>query len=238
MKRFSVFFIKAAFILLLCAVLFAGCGKKDKPSPDALDKDTSYAFGMAIAMQIGLGEFSFDYNALAEGFRDVNEEKETRLTPDEAMDKINVAISKFQAQHDEKMWLEGEKLRAEGEDYLAGNKNRPGVITTASGLQYEVMTQGSGAKPEATDMVRVHYEGALINGTVFDSSFSRGEPIEFPLNGVIPGWSEGVQLMNEGSTYRLYIPFELAYGPSGIEGFIPPFSALVFTVELISIIKY
>jgi FKBP-type peptidyl-prolyl cis-trans isomerase len=127
--------------------------------------------------------------------------------------------------------------RQAGEDFLAENGKKAGIITTASGLQYEVVAEGPGPKPAAEDTVRVHYEGKLIDGTVFDSSYLRGEPIEFPLGGVIPGWTEGLQLMNEGSTYNLFIPQDLGYGDRGAGEAIPPFSALIFKVELISIIK-
>ena len=232
MKKFSL------LCVLICVVLFAACKKGDKPAADALDKDTSYAFGMLIAMQTGLNGLSFDYNALADGFRDVNEAKETRLTPDQAMEKINIAITKLQAQSNEKMQAEGEKNIKEGEAFLAENGKRSGVITTPSGLQYEVISEGRGEKPTYFDTVMVHYEGTLIDGTVFDSSYSRGEPISFPLSGVIPGWTEGVQLMSEGSSYRFVIPSDLAYGPSGAGGgAIPPNSTLIFKIELLGIVR-
>jgi FKBP-type peptidyl-prolyl cis-trans isomerase len=122
-------------------------------------------------------------------------------------------------------------------DFLAENSQKEGIITTASGLQYEVISEGTGARPQITDTVRVNYEGSLIDGQMFDSSYQRGEPTEFPLNGVIPGWSEGLQLMTEGSNYRFYIPSDLAYGSQGASGVIPPYSALIFNVELISVVK-
>jgi len=231
-KRFSVFF-KAVLTLCLCAGLLVSCGR-NKPADGALDKDTSYAVGMLIAMEIGLNELSFDYKALSDGFRDVNEGKETRLTTDEAIEKFNAAIAKLQAENNERLWIEGEKNRVEGETFLAENRDKDGIITTASGLQYEVITQGSGARPSATDTVLVNYEGTLLDGTVFDSSYERGGPTEIPLNMVIPGWTEGVTRMNEGSTFRFFIPSELAYGPNG-GGIIPPNAALIFRVELISI---
>jgi FKBP-type peptidyl-prolyl cis-trans isomerase len=130
---------------------------------------------------------------------------------------------------------ESEKNRAEGEAFLAENRLKAGVVTTASGLQYEVISEGTGAKPAASDMVQVNYEGTFLDGTVFDSSYERGEPLTFPLNGVIPGWTEGVQLMSEGSTYRFFIPSDLAYGDGG--GRMPPNAMLIFKVELISIVK-
>ena len=129
------------------------------------------------------------------------------------------------------------KAKEEGEKFLAENAKREGVKTTASGLQYEVIESTLGQKPSATDKVRVHYEGTLIDGTVFDSSYKRGESITFGLNQVIKGWTEGLQLMSVGSKYKLYIPYDLAYGAQGAGGSIPPYAALIFTVELLGIEK-
>ena len=240
MKKISVFSVKAVLVLFLAIALLAGCKKKDVASGDALDKDTSYAFGMYMANimggQMGLYDVRFDYNAFMEGFKAFLEAKETRLTPEQAMEKISAAVNQMQARSNELMAAEGEKHKAEGEAYLAENGRKSGVITTSSGLQYEVLLQGTGEKPGVSDEVRVHYEGSLIDGTVFDSSYQSGSPIEFNLSYVIPGWTEGVQLMNEGSTFRFVIPSDLAYGPSGA-GPIPPNSTLVFQVELISVLK-
>ena len=122
-----------------------------------------------------------------------------------------------------------------GEKFLAENKTKEGVITTASGLQYKVLTEGSGKSPTATDTVVCHYRGTLLDGTEFDSSYKRGEPAEFPLNRVIPGWTEGVQLMKEGAKYQFFIPSNLAYGPRGAGGVIGPDATLIFEVELIKI---
>ena len=127
------------------------------------------------------------------------------------------------------------KAKEEGEKFLAENAKREGVKTTASGLQYEVLETTLGQKPKATDSVRVHYEGTLIDGTVFDSSYKRGESIAFPLNGVIKGWTEGLQLMSVGSKYKFFIPYQLAYGERGAGASIPPYAALIFTVELLGI---
>ena len=129
------------------------------------------------------------------------------------------------------------KAKEEGEKFLAENAKRAEVKTTPSGLQYEVIESTLGQKPSATDKVRVHYEGTLIDGTVFDSSYKRGEAITFGLNQVIKGWTEGLQLMSVGSKYKLYIPYELAYGAQGSGGSIPPYAALIFTVELLGIEK-
>ena len=126
-------------------------------------------------------------------------------------------------------------VKEEGEKFLQENALREGVKTTESGLQYEVLVAGKGAKPSAESTVKVHYEGTLIDGTVFDSSYERGEPIEFPLNGVIKGWTEGLQLMPVGAKYKLYIPYELGYGERGAGQNIPPYATLIFTVELLEI---
>lgn len=135
----------------------------------------------------------------------------------------------------EQQEIAGREVREAGEKFLAENAKREGVTTTASGLQYEILTEAIGQKPVATDSVRCHYEGRLIDGTVFDSSYQRGEPTSFPLQGVIKGWTEGLQLMSLGSKFRFFIPYTLAYGAQGAGGAIPPYAALVFDVELLGI---
>ena len=232
------FSVKMAVLLFLMLALMSACKKQE--NPDAVDSDTSYAFGMLMANQMngqmGLVGMYFDYQAFMEGFRDYNEAKETRLTQDQAVEKINQAVTRLQALEDEKSMLEGEKNREEGEAYMTSYGAQSGVTTTPSGLQFEVISQGNGAKPGPADRVRVHYEGTLLNGEVFDSSYARGDPAEFSIGGVIQGWQEGLQLMNVGSTYRFVIPADLAYGSAGA-GPIPPGSTLVFKVELLSIIE-
>jgi FKBP-type peptidyl-prolyl cis-trans isomerase FklB len=130
----------------------------------------------------------------------------------------------------------GEAARREGEEFLKANAAKEGVVTLPSGLQYTVLREGSGRSPKASDNVRCHYEGRLIDGTVFDSSRRRGEPAVFPLSGVIRGWTEGLQLMKEGAEYRFFIPYDLAYGANGAGNLIPPYAALVFDVELIDVL--
>jgi len=238
MKQISAIF--AAMVVFLSMTTLSACKEKENGnSGDSLDKDSSYAFGMLMANTLigdyGMAGLRFDYQAFAEGFKDFNEANETRITQDKAIELINAAFEKLQAGEEEKFLQEGTKNREEGEAYMKDNSAKSGVITTASGLQYEVINQGSGPKPGPNDSVRVNYEGSLINGTVFDSSYTRGEPIEFPLGNVIAGWTEGLQLMNEGSTYRFVIPPNLAYGSYG-SGPIPPEATLIFKVELLSVI--
>lgn len=189
----------------------------------------SYALGLIIgnnlkAMQIEglmMSEFTRAVEQVLKG-------EKLEMTPTQAQTMVQTF---FQEQQEK----EGQKAREAGEQYLAENGKREGVTTTASGLQYEVLTPAIGQKPTASDRVRCHYEGRLIDGTVFDSSYQRGEPATFPLNGVIAGWTEGLQLMAIGAKYRFFIPFNLAYGTQGAGGSIPPYAALVFDVELLGI---
>jgi FKBP-type peptidyl-prolyl cis-trans isomerase FkpA len=196
------------------------------------DKDVSYAFGLFMGTNLKETGFSynFDYAEVTQGFRDAFEEKDVRLTQEEAYSRVQMAFAEFQ-----------DKLAADNKVketvFMTDNGKRNGVITTASGLQYEIIAEGTGPKPGASNTVRVNYEGTLIDGTVFDSSYNRGEPVEFPLAGVIPGWTEGIQLMPVGSTYKLYIPSELAYGTQSPGGAIGPNSVLIFKVELLAIVE-
>jgi FKBP-type peptidyl-prolyl cis-trans isomerase FkpA len=235
-----IFLVLAAIAVFLSLTTISACKEKNaENSGEKLDKDSSYAFGMLMANQmigqLGLYGLQFDYQAFADGFKDFNEANETRITQDKAIELISAVFDRMQAVDDERLWLEGTKNREEGEAYRTGNAARSGVSTTESGLQYEVLKQGSGSKPGPYDSVLVNYEGTLIDGTVFDSSYMNGQPVEFILDYVIPGWTEGLQLMNEGSTYRFVIPPDLAYGPYG-SGPIPPEATLVFTVDLLSVI--
>ena len=238
--NFSARFIKKAVLVLLAASLFLSCNKdgKGKASGDALDADTSYAFGMLMASYLGgmgLVGLNFDYDSFTKGFKAYNEAEETRFTPERAMELINTAVTQMQSQQDETQWLESEQNREAGDAFREENAAKRGVTKTASGLQYEVITQGTGRKPGPQDRVRVHYEGTLISGEIFDSSHQRGAPAEFRLNEVISGWTEGLQLMNEGSSFIFVIPPELAYGPGG-SGSIPANSTLVFQVDLLAVI--
>jgi FKBP-type peptidyl-prolyl cis-trans isomerase len=184
----------------------------------------------SIASQFLLSGVHYDYQAFAEGFKAFTEAEETRFSMEEASEKINAAFTKHLGE-------QAETNLAEGKAFLLENGRKGGVVTTSSGLQYEVITEGGGTKPGPADMVRVNYEGTFLNGVVFDSSYERESPVEFNLNEVIRGWTEGLQLMSEGSEYRFFIPADLAYGEKGSQGGIPPNSALIFRVELLSVIK-
>lgn len=196
----------------------------------------SYALGMGIGTQLSqLGAKDLNLGDFMMAVSDMLEGKEAQVSQQDAQKLVNDFFQKQEEREMERRREAGKGAKVAGEKYLAENRKNPKVIETPSGLQYEVLVQGSGKQPKATDTVKVHYEGFLTDGTVFDSSIKRGEPIEFPLNGVIAGWTEGLQLMSEGSKYRLFIPYNLAYGEQGAGASIPPYSALIFDVELIEV---
>lgn len=190
----------------------------------------SYALGLGIGQQLkSMGIENFSVADFAKSVEDVIEDRELAMTHVEAQQMLNTYFAELEKK-------QAEKAIAEGKVFLENNGKREGVVTTKSGLQYEVLTEGTGKSPKATDKVRCHYEGQLIDGTVFDSSYKRGEPADFGLNQVIPGWTEGVQLMKEGAKYRFYIPYLLGYGERGAGSQIPPYSTLIFDVELIEVL--
>lgn len=197
-----------------------------------MDADVSYCIGLNIGdnlRQQGLGNIEME-NFIA-GMKTLMNDEQPKFSPEQANQIIQSYFEQLTAEQ-----FEGFKV--EGEQFLKENATREGVIETASGLQYEIIEAGSGAHPESTSMVSVHYHGTLINGTVFDSSYERGEPAQFPLNQVIAGWTEGLQLMKEGSKFRFYIPQNLAYGANPHpNGPIKPYMTLVFDVELLSILS-
>lgn len=190
----------------------------------------SYALGLGIGHQLkNMGIENFSVEDFAQSIKDVMEDKATAMTSQEAQALLNTYFQ-------EKQKAESQKAISEGKAFLEENAKKEGVVTTKSGLQYEILTEGTGKQPKATDTVRCHYEGSLINGSVFDSSYKRGEPADFGLSQVIPGWTEGVQLMKEGAKYRFYIPYLLGYGENGAGSSIPPYSTLIFDVELIKVL--
>ena len=191
----------------------------------------SYALGMVIGHNLkGMGVKGLDAAQFAQAAAAVIEGTATTLTDAEAQQLVSDFVQRQQAEA-------GKAVREDGERFLAENAKKEGVTVLPSGLQYTVIKEGNGSKPKATDKVKCHYEGTLPNGTVFDSSYRRGEPAVFPLNGVIAGWTEGVQLMAEGAKYRFFIPYHLACGERGAGQSIPPYAALVFDVELIEVVR-
>lgn len=189
----------------------------------------SYALGLSMGQQLlSSGVEKLNYADLAKGIEHVLEKKQPEIAYTEAQTILNQFFTELEQK------IAGQAKEA-GEKFLAENAKRPEVKTTPSGLQYEIIEATIGQKPKATDKVKVHYEGTLTDGTVFDSSYKRGEPITFGLNQVIKGWTEGLQLMSIGSKYKLYIPYQLGYGAQGAGAAIPPYAALIFTVELLGI---
>jgi len=223
---------KIYFLILVffgAVVFVAAAGIAEEAERGNARADMSYAFGMAIADDLMNAGLEFNYDALIRGLRDVVENRNTLFSMEEAFDKIDNAFAAAQAEITE-------QYIAEAEAFLAANGSRPGVVVTPSGLQFELISEGSGEMPVISDTVLVHYQGADIYGNIFDSTYDYGEPVEIPLDRVIPGWSEGLRMMREGSKARLFIPPDLAYGERGAGGVIAPYAVVVFEVELIEIL--
>ncbi|HXH64756.1 MAG TPA: FKBP-type peptidyl-prolyl cis-trans isomerase [Mariprofundaceae bacterium] len=233
--------MKRFYIGVALALSLAACNQQGKQADQGkltLDSDTkksSYAIGMSIGHSLKDSGVDVDADAFVAGARSVLEGGTPLLDNKAALEARLVFMQKEMAVKEAKTKQVGEANEKASEAFLAANKDKPGVKTTASGLQYMVLTQGKGPKPKATDTVTVNYRGTLIDGTEFDSSYKRGEPSTFRLNQVIPGWTEGLQLMPVGSKYRLFLPANLAYGEHGAGGVIGPNQALIFEVELLKI---
>ncbi len=196
----------------------------------------SYALGIGIGSQLaGMGAKELNIDDFARAIKDVISGSELKVDNAEAQTLVQNFFQEQEAKQQAAAAEAGKAAKAAGEAFLAENGKKDGVVTLPSGLQYQVLKEGNGKKPSATDQVVCHYEGTLIDGTVFDSSYQRNQPATFGLNQVIPGWTEGVQLMQEGAKYRFFIPYKLAYGERGAGAQIPPFAALVFDVELIEV---
>lgn len=198
-----------------------------------VETQASYGIGFQMGQQLQSNPFEgLDLDSVVAGLKDAFTGQAPQVDNDTLRDAFGEIHQRMQAAKAE----QHKEAIAEGENFLAENAKRDGIVTTESGLQYEVLTTGEGAKPTADSTVRTHYHGTLINGSVFDSSYDRGQPAEFPVGGVIKGWTEALQMMPVGSKWRLYVPHNLAYGEQGAGGAIAPYSTLVFDVELLDIL--
>lgn len=196
----------------------------------------SYALGLGIGHQLlQMNAEGLNIDDFAQAIKDVMTGGELKMKEAEAQQMVQQFFAEQDALQQAANAEKGKAAKAEGEQFLAENAKKEGVKTTASGLQYQVLRDGNGKQPKATDQVECHYEGTLIDGTKFDSSYDRGQTATFPLNQVIAGWTEGLQLMHEGAKYRFFIPYQLAYGERGAGASIPPYAALVFDVELVAV---
>ncbi|TWC38529.1 FKBP-type peptidyl-prolyl cis-trans isomerase FklB [Pseudomonas sp. SJZ079] len=223
---------RLAAAVALVGLVLAGCDSQTSVELKTPAQKASYGIGLNMGKSLAQeGMDDLDSQAVAQGIEDAIGKKEQRLKDEELAE----AFGFLQKRSEERMAKLNEESAKAGKTFLAENGKREGVVTTDSGLQYEVLTKADGAQPKATDVVTVHYEGKLTDGSVFDSSIQRGSPIDLPVNGVIPGWVEGLQLMHVGEKYKLFIPSELAYGEQSPTPAIPANAVLVFELELLSI---
>jgi FKBP-type peptidyl-prolyl cis-trans isomerase FklB len=223
---------RLAAAVALVGLVLAGCDSQTSVELETPAQKASYGIGLNMGKSLAQeGMDDLDSKAVAQGIEDAVGKKEQRLKDDELAE----AFAFLQKRAEERMAAMKEEAAKAGKQFLEENGKREGVVTTESGLQYEVLKKAEGDQPKATDVVSVHYEGKLTDGSVFDSSIERGSPIELPVSGVIPGWVEGLQLMHVGEKYKLYIPSELAYGEQSPTPAIPANSVLVFELELLEI---
>ncbi len=223
---------------VLLSGLLVACGGDKTPAEPKLDSEiakVSYGIGANIGSRFG-DDLPLDVDAFSAGVRDALEGNELKMSEEDIMATLQSYQQKQLAARQEEAEAEGQKNLEEAKAFFAENAEKEGVQTTESGLQYIVVEAGDGDKPSADDTVEVHYKGTLLDGTEFDSSYKRGETVSFPVSGVIPGWTEALQLMSEGAKWKLFIPSDLAYGAGGAGQMIGPNAALVFEVELIDVV--
>lgn len=230
---------KQLIIAAAITAVLAGCKQEKEPETVALDTEdqrAAYGMGISLGMRLKQEPMDIDVAAFTAGIAHAMTDVEPLMTEEEISQSLQAFQQKQITRQQEAMTQLAEKNKIEGEAFLAENAGKEGVVTTESGLQYKVITEGSGDKPTADDTVEVHYRGTLLDGTEFDSSYKRNSTVSFPVGGVIPGWTEALQLMPVGSKWELYIPSDLAYGPGGTGGGpIGPNATLIFEVELIGI---
>ena len=232
--------MKNLWLIAIGSLLVTGCTETESTESNISEASVKletkldsvcYGLGVDIADNLkgqGLGDLNVE--AMAKGLQDILNDSELVISKEEVGPLLNEYMGQMQAE-------KAKEAAKEGEEFLAINATKKGVVTLESGMQYEVLTSGSGATPGLNDKVTTHYTGTLIDGTVFDSSVERGQPASFPVSGVIKGWTEALQLMKEGDKWKLYIPYDLAYGERGAGANIGPYSALIFEIELISVDK-
>jgi FKBP-type peptidyl-prolyl cis-trans isomerase FklB len=228
--------LKSTFALLVVlALLTPRAGARQKETLKTQKDKISYSIGLDIGRSLKRQAIDVDQNLLVQGLKDALSNQKQLLSDDEARECLTTFQRELVAKRTEEAKKAGEANMKEGEEFLAQNKKKPGVVTLPSGLQYKILKEGTGKTPKATDTVITNYRGTLINGKEFDSSFRHGKPATFPVDQVIRGWTEALQLMKVGSKWRLFIPSELAYGPNGAGTDIGPNTTLIFEVELLGI---
>ena len=227
---------RSAVLSALVLLTFSACNdKQETKTITSLEDKAGYSIGSQIGKQLLETKDEINREALILGINDALDEKELKVTAQDMQKTMQEFSAKMKAKSMEKMKASGDENKKEGQEILDANKTKEGVITLPSGLQYKIITKGTGKTPSATDTVETNYKGTLINGTEFDSSYKRGQTASFPVNGVIKGWIEALQLMKEGGKWELYIPSELAYAQQGAGQIIKPNSTLIFELELIKV---
>lgn len=233
MKQVTLSLLLVGLLAVPAAAQPAAQAPAGEPAPKTVKDQASYSIGYDIGRSFKERELDLELAMIIRGMKDALAGTEPALTEEQ----MAQAMEEFQKAFQQQMAQRAKKSAEEGVAFLAANGKKEGVVTTASGLQYKVLKQGTGASPKATDVVKTHYHGTFINGKVFDSSVKRGEPATFGVSEVIPGWTEALQLMKVGDKWQLFVPSKLAYGPEGSQGVIPPDATLVFEVELLEIVS-
>jgi len=228
--------MKSAFTVFVGLALLTPCSLARQKTALKSQKDkVSYSIGLDIGKSLKRQSIDVEENLLIQGLKDALSGRKQLLNDEEAREVLTAYQKELVAKHTEEARIAGEKNKKEGEEFLAENKKKPGVVTLPDGLQYKILKEGTGKTPKATDTVVTNYRGTLINGKEFDSSYRRGRPATFPLNQAMRGWTEALQLMKVGSKWQLFVPSELAYGPNGAGPDIGPNATLLFEVELLEI---